>query len=76
MKKLVDDNDVKCKDNDIEDSIADNETNPTSNVDRNEGGTRSYMFEPASMNERNNFDDNDKGEHHNIRCPKEFNLGF
>ena len=55
---LVDDNSENNENNDIEDNIAEN---ATSNV---EGDIRPYMFEPMSMNDRSNSDNNEQVENH------------
>ena len=61
---LVDDNSENSENNDIEDNIAENATNPTSNVEHYEGEIRPYMFEPMSINDRNHSDNNDPVELH------------
>ena len=61
---LVYDNSENSENNDIEDNIAENTRNPTSNVEHYEGEIRPYMLEPMSINDRNNSDNNVQVEHH------------
>ena len=61
---LVDDKNENSQNNAIEDNIAENATNRTSNVEHYEGDIRPYMFEPMSMNDRSNSDNNDQVKHH------------
>ena len=60
---LVYNNSKNTENNDIEDNIAENATNPTSNVEHYEGEIRPYMFEPMCMNDRNDSDNNDQVVH-------------